>query len=207
AKKFAVTLKYYGARADSCYFIYGFPNFVAGGCTFGSATLANPTSYNTIHASTPFVANSFTLWTEYSSYGTLPDKTGANVFYPCNGDANYVQGTDGDNFYQDINIFPLIDLDPNGINEVNSPGFSVAQNYPNPFSVQTQINYNLTKSSDVVFSVYDMTGRELMNNSLSTVAPGQHVINISANKFSPGVYMYTFNVNGNIVTKRMVITQ
>ncbi len=182
--------------------------FVAGACTFGSgATLANPTSYNPIHATNPFVANSFTKWTQYASYGTLPDNTGANIFYPCNGDANYVQGTDGDNFYQDINIFALVDLDPSGINEVNSPGFSVAQNYPNPFNVQTQINYNLTKSSDVVFSVYDMTGRELMNNSLSTVAPGQHTINISANQFTPGVYMYTFNVNGNVVTKRMVITQ
>ncbi len=33
AKKFAVTLKYYGSHADSCYFIYGFPNF-CGRCLY-----------------------------------------------------------------------------------------------------------------------------------------------------------------------------
>jgi hypothetical protein len=107
---------------------------------------------------------------------------------------------------QDIAMYASISyLDPTGINEVSANGFSVSQNFPNPFSNQTQITYNLTKSSDVVFSVYDLTGRELMNNNLSTVAPGQHVININANQFSPGVYLYTFNVNGNLVTKRMVI--
>ena len=107
---------------------------------------------------------------------------------------------------QDLEMYASISyLDPTGIKEVSADGFSVSQNFPNPFSNQTEITYNLTKSSDVVFSVYDLTGRELMNNNLSTVAAGKHVININANQFSPGVYLYTFNVNGNLVTKRMVI--
>jgi len=85
--------------------------------------------------------------------------------------------------------------------------FSIDQNYPNPFNKNTQITYNLTQSSDVVFTVYDMTGRELVNNTYSTVTPGQHVISLQANQFTPGIYFYTFNVAGTAVTKKMVITQ
>jgi hypothetical protein len=98
--------------------------------------------------------------------------------------------------------------DVTGVNEVSkNNGLSVGQNYPNPFNQNTEITYNLNKSSDVVFTVYDMTGRELVNSNYSTVTPGQHVISLQANQFTPGIYFYTFNVNGSVVTKKMVITQ
>jgi len=98
--------------------------------------------------------------------------------------------------------------DVTGVNEVKANnGLTVGQNYPNPFNQNTEITYNLNKSSDVAFAVYDMTGRELVNNNYSTVAPGQHVISLQANQFTPGIYFYTFKVNGSAVTKKMVITQ
>ena len=48
----------------------------------------------------------------------------------------------------------------------------VGQNAPNPFNQNTQIKYNLTRSSDVVFTVHDLAGRELVRNNYTTVAPG-----------------------------------
>lgn len=207
-KGFAVTLKYMGSKMDSCYFIYGFGSFT-NNCTFGSGVvLAQNTFWSTVHESTPFVANSFVLWNQYSSYGTLPDNTGADIYYDCNSDGNYTSGTDGLSYFQNINIYAMVDLDPpSGVNEVASKGFSVGQNYPNPFNNNTEISYNLTKSANVQFTVCDMTGRELVSNNYSTVAPGQHVINLQASQFTPGIYFYTFNVNGNKVTRKMVITQ
>jgi hypothetical protein len=86
-------------------------------------------------------------------------------------------------------------------------GISVNQNYPNPFNKTTQITYTLDKSSDVTFSVSDITGRTLVNNIYSNSAPGEHTINLSASTLSPGVYFYTFNVAGIKVTKKMVITE
>ncbi|HTB31792.1 MAG TPA: T9SS type A sorting domain-containing protein [Bacteroidia bacterium] len=94
-----------------------------------------------------------------------------------------------------------------GINNIASSGLSVEQNYPNPFNKTTQIVYNLTRSSDVTFSVYDMTGRVLVNNTISNSGAGQHTINLNANSFSPGIYFYTFNVNGSNLTRKMVITE
>jgi hypothetical protein len=94
-----------------------------------------------------------------------------------------------------------------GINKINSPGFSVDQNYPNPFTTSTEITYNLVKASDVTFSVSDITGRVIVNNVYTNSAPGAHTINLSGTSFSPGVYFYTFNVNGSTITKKMVITE
>jgi len=209
ATKFAVTLVYSGSKVDSCYFIYGFGYF-KGSCPGPGVTLANTTNFRPIATTAgtgQFNANSFEVWNQYKSFGTLPDATGANIYYDCNGNGKYDPGVDGTSYYQNINIIAMVDLDPSGIDEVAANQFSVGQNYPNPFNKTTQITYNVTKSSDVVFSVYDMTGRELVNNTYTTVAPGQHVISLAANQFTPGVYFYTFNVNGVKATKKMVITQ
>jgi hypothetical protein len=109
---------------------------------------------------------------------------------------------------QDLAITPYVNaINVTGINKINNNGLSVGQNYPNPFNKQTQISYSLTKSSDVNFTICDMTGRVIMTNSLNQIAPGKHVITLSANTFSPGIYFYTFDVNGSKVTKKMVITE
>jgi len=85
--------------------------------------------------------------------------------------------------------------------------FSVGQNYPNPFANTSQIKYTLLKSSDVDFSISDMTGRILITNVYSNASPGEHLISLNANLLSPGLYFYTFNVEGMKVTKSMIITK
>ncbi|HTB06994.1 MAG TPA: T9SS type A sorting domain-containing protein [Bacteroidia bacterium] len=111
---------------------------------------------------------------------------------------------------QDLEIFASISIGKpiiTGISELANNGFDVAQNAPNPFNKNSQISYTLSKESDVMFNVYDLTGRKLVESNYSNVASGQHVINLSANQFTPGIYFYSVKVNGNVVTKRMVITQ
>lgn len=203
AGKFAVTLKYSGSKMDSCYFIYGFGYFT-GGCPSGSYVLANPSNWAPLHGTKPFIANSFQYWAQFGAME--PTNTGGFLYFDCNSNGSYDAGVDGIDYFQNILLIAMVDLDPSGVNNIAANNFSVGQNYPNPFNKNTQISYNLTKSSDVVFTVYDMAGRELVNNSFSTVAPGKHVINLAANQFTPGVYFYTFNVNGVKVTKKMVIT-
>jgi len=123
------------------------------------------------------------------------------LIYPtCTGDTNFWA-------VQDIGIYPSVSYSPTAVQNIEANGLSVGQNYPNPANGTTEISYSITKSSDVVFSVYDMTGRKIMENSMSEVAPGQHYVILNTNQFTPGVYMYTFNVNGVQVTKRMVVTQ
>ncbi len=211
SSKFAVTLKYHGAKNDSCWFIYGFGSF-SGLCQGGGPyTLADSTNFSTVKGKTSgkFTANSFLYWANQQAgvpYGILPSTSGGGIFYDCNSDGKLDAG-DGYSYYENVNIFAMVTFTPTGINNLTANGFDVAQNYPNPFNKTTQINYNVTKSSDVVFTVFDMMGRKLVNNAFTEVAPGQHTINLSANQFTPGVYFYTFNVNGKSVTKKMVITE
>jgi hypothetical protein len=109
---------------------------------------------------------------------------------------------------QDLGLLASIDYGTDlGVNNIAASGLSVGQNFPNPFNKETTISYSLTKSSDVTFTVYDITGRVITTNNYGSVAPGQYNINLSANTFSPGIYFYTFNVNGSVVTKKMVITE
>ncbi|HXP49913.1 MAG TPA: T9SS type A sorting domain-containing protein [Bacteroidia bacterium] len=206
SSKFAVTVKYYGAKKDSLWFIYGFGSF-SGTCQgAGPFTLADSTNFSAIKTTTgKFYANSFTKFAN-SAYGYLPTAGGGNVYYDCNSDSKLDAG-DGRTYYENINVFSMVTFTPTGVNEVSASGLNVSQNYPNPFNRTTQINYSVTKSSDVVFNVYDVTGRKIVSNNYTEVAPGQHIITLGANQFTPGVYFYTFNVNGNIVTKRMVITE
>lgn len=204
--KFAVTLKYYDyTKADTCWFIYGFGYFM-GGCPGGSYSLADPTNFSPLTGGN-YPANSFLYWSQFSAVN--PDSLGDPVFYDCNGNGSFDLGTDGATYMQNVNVYVMATADTGtaGINDISSRGFSVGQNYPNPFNKTTEISYSLTKEASVVFTVCDMTGRELVNNTYNTVTPGQHVISLQASQFTPGIYFYTFNVNGTKVTRKMVITQ
>lgn len=209
--KFCVNVTYSDpSKLDTCWFIYGYGYF-SGDCPSpnGPYTLAEPTNFSAIHPAngSPWTANSFVYFGNFEKQ--FPSSTDSILFYDCNGNGKFDPGTDGDMYQQDVLIEALVQVNDTvaGVSSINSNGLSVAQNYPNPFNKETTINYSLTKSSNVNFSIYDVTGRAIMTNNYGVVAPGQYQINLSANTFAPGVYFYTFNVNGSTVTKKMVITE
>lgn len=198
---FAVNIQYYGSKLDTFEVAYGFPYFT---CTYNYAYLSFvgiplPGAYD--------YANSFsTGWELYNSNLPieLPTNLGGYIYYgACVSDTEFI-------YWQDVAIFPSFTYDTNavvGINNLSSGGLDVSQNYPNPFNKETQISYNLINTSDVSFEVYDMTGRIIVNNTYYNASPGQHIINLNANTLSPGIYFYTFKVEGSEVTKKMVITE
>jgi len=90
---------------------------------------------------------------------------------------------------------PISDVEPP---EVTISGFSLAQNYPNPFSAngtfgnpQTSIAFKLPVASRVTLKVFDVNGREivtLMNQQQK--ASGNHRVNFSSQGLASGVYYY-----------------
>lgn len=209
--RFAVNVTYLDStKQDSCWFIYGYGSFLntCSNKVQGTNYFAKTTHFSNIDA-TPkdFFANSFAQWNEYASRPFLPDKTGDNVYYPCDTSIHtFNPATDGVNYLQDIDIAAQVLFTSYlSIPALHLAGISVNQNYPNPFNNLTIINYNLVKQADVSLKVIDLMGREIASQSYGIMSPGQHSISLNANNLSAGVYFYSITSSGYTITKKMVV--
>jgi Secretion system C-terminal sorting domain len=226
---FCVHATVHGSKMDTLGIAYYSAFKVSGGHAYsdsitsmGNANGANPV----IATDGNILSNSYVTglyWFNSSDWGgngmqtTFPIETPAShagEWVNSGGSGFYYlqpSGTSGFVYYPSIQNIGII-LSVNyynreGVQNINASGLSVAQNYPNPFNKETTISYSLTKASAVIFTVYDVTGRVITTNNYGNVAAGKYNINLSANTFSPGIYFYSFNVNGSVVTKKMVITE
>lgn len=90
-----------------------------------------------------------------------------------------------------------------GLEELNSKGFYLGQNNPNPFNGSSIINFELAKNvNDVTFNIADVTGRLISTRKVDNII-GKHSIKIS--DLSSGVYYYSLIVDGASITKKMII--
>ena len=79
--------------------------------------------------------------------------------------------------------------------------------FPNPFSNNTQISYELKENANVSIDVYDVLGNKIETllkdeNQIS----GKHVMDYSAKNNAKGVYLVAVKIDGQIYTKRIVLT-
>jgi hypothetical protein len=89
-----------------------------------------------------------------------------------------------------------------GINELESKGFALNQNTPNPFSKDATVSYQLVKDANTVtFIVTDVMGR-IVSSEKASANTGIHTVKLGS--YAPGVYYYTLNVDGNTITKKMI---
>lgn len=201
--KFAVMVSYFGSKLDTMGFLpgFGYYNCVHG----GSGVIPKETHIGRTYGT--LKANSLSWGYSYYNGGkadTLPLSNGSmdGFVVPCANPPSRFW------YFQDNPIASYIHFNNlTGLNEVKQAQFDIGQNHPNPFNKATEITYNLTTIADVQFSVSDLAGRNIIDYSYSKVAPGRHSINLSAGQFSLGIYLYTFNVNGSKVTRKMVVTQ
>ena len=90
-----------------------------------------------------------------------------------------------------------------GINELENKGFALNQNTPNPFSKDATVSYQLIKDAHTVtFTVTDVMGR-VVSSEKTNANTGTHTVKLGA--YAAGVYYYTLNVDGNTITKKMIV--
>ncbi|MBD3232145.1 MAG: T9SS type A sorting domain-containing protein [candidate division Zixibacteria bacterium] len=86
------------------------------------------------------------------------------------------------------------------------PGHSsMLECYPNPFNVQTNINFIVREESVVNLSVYNLGGQKVSELYRGTITPGEHVINWDGGGFSSGVYFVRLSVGENAAVRRVVL--
>ena len=74
--------------------------------------------------------------------------------------------------------------------------YQIYQNYPNPFNPLTIIPYYLSKEAEVVLSVFDLRGKEVIKKGAFIMPGGSHEIIINGKNLSSGVYLYQFTIDG-----------
>ena len=81
----------------------------------------------------------------------------------------------------------------------------LGQNYPNPFSKSTHIDFELAAGSDVTFEVTDISGRKVMEMNKGVMPAGTHTIEMATGNLEAGIYFYTMRAGNFIKTRQLVV--
>jgi hypothetical protein len=88
------------------------------------------------------------------------------------------------------------------VTNLNTSTLILNQNYPNPFSSTTSIEYELPNCSKVIISVFNMLGEDIIHLADQTLPAGKHVVlwngeDRQGNKVTPGTYFYQMITEDN----------
>jgi len=91
-------------------------------------------------------------------------------------------------------------------------GFTLSDNYPNPFNPTTKIKYSIPHLSQVQIKVYDVLGNEIKTLVNAEKPAGTYELNWNAENFPSGVYFYQLRATPNsgqagdfIQTRKMIL--
>ncbi len=79
------------------------------------------------------------------------------------------------------------------------------QNYPNPFNPTTQIEYGLARAGRVEISVYNMIGEKIATLVNDYRKAGKYTVEWNAEGFASGVYIYRFETDGFLQSKKFIL--
>jgi hypothetical protein len=109
-------------------------------------------------------------------------------------------------FGADLKIGSL-GIDDDGLPQSNFLG----QNYPNPFTDNTIIEYGLSEKAHVRISVYDISGRRVNVLEDAVHEAGIYQIGIDASTLESGIYYYRLEASGHETefraTRKMILHQ
>jgi len=111
---------------------------------------------------------------------------------------------------QIINNYITIGIDEK--KKMNPNLFQLHQNSPNPFRLNTKIEFTLNKAAKVLLKIIDTEGKDVKTLLNKKLYSGTHSISWNAkdtfNKnVNPGVYYYQLTCNSVSVTKQMVLME
>lgn len=84
-------------------------------------------------------------------------------------------------------------------------GFSLGDNYPNPFNPTTTIDYSVPSDARVLLTVYNSLGQEVATLVDAEVAAGWYKVSWDAGGVASGVYFYRLTAGNNSTMKRMLL--
>ena len=83
--------------------------------------------------------------------------------------------------------------------------FLLSQNYPNPFNSITNIQYQLSAASEVLLTIYNIRGQEVLRLVESDQPAGYHQITWNAANVASGMYFYRLRAGNFVQTRKMIL--
>ncbi|TSJ40659.1 T9SS type A sorting domain-containing protein [Mucilaginibacter corticis] len=81
------------------------------------------------------------------------------------------------------------------------------QNYPNPAIDRTTIGFSLSQAGHVKIDLYNISGTFIKTLYDSYQNAGYQTINVPLNDLNAGIYIYTMQVGGQVISKKMIVTR
>lgn len=141
-------------------------------------------------------------------FPTIANRTDDQVYLIYQADNEPGLAIRGDEDAPSENIYYQLSVSKSDIVSADSKpvsSFELSQNYPNPFTGVSQVNLNLSKTSTVSLEVCDLLGRIVYQLPASSLNAGANVLTINANNLKSGIYTYSVIVNGERITRKMMV--
>lgn len=108
-----------------------------------------------------------------------------------------------------MNLGTILGVEENQLVEIiNLPiVFNLSGNYPNPCNDMTTIKFAVPAESHINISVYDISGRQVVNLVNETMKPGFYEFDANVMNYSSGIYFLRMNSNDFSSTKKLIITR
>lgn len=178
-------------------------NIAASGGTLATADATLRLQGGELTHTSPKTPSSGTV--TFSFKFTAPSTPGSVTLYANGNSVNLAGGNSGDswNFAADKAINVVTDInDPALVN-----GFTLGQNFPNPFNPSTTISFSLASAGYVALDVYDLSGSKVATVASGYFTAGAHTANFNAAGLSSGVYYYKLSAAGFSEVKKMIISK
>lgn len=92
-----------------------------------------------------------------------------------------------------------------GMEEQEQNGLALEDAYPNPSGTTTNVGYNLPESGTVNLVLRDVLGNEIQTQQVDQ-QQGYNTWTIDVSNLADGIYFYELQFEGQIITKRLVVS-
>jgi hypothetical protein len=146
----------------------------------------------------------YTMTQEYNDNGVVTNPYNGVKF----GDPDLSMVLRGIQINNDLTVSDIAEpMDaPAGIIEIpNRPNFTLLNNYPNPFSDITTIEFQLRESADVQLEIFNYTGTKVANLLNTKLSLGIYKTIFKAGDLPNGMYFAKLTVDGRTTTGKLVL--
>ena len=102
-----------------------------------------------------------------------------------------------------VNIPTIVSVER--LNDELPKNFALYQNYPNPFNPVTMITFDLPQPSNVVLTIYDVLGRQVVVLASGDYPIGSFMATWDATGLSSGTYVYQLKAGPYIKTRKLLL--